>query len=382
MTSRRLALALPLLAPALARAQPAEILRSERGAFRVRIWAEGLDRPWGGGFLPDGRLLVSERPGRLRLVDPSGQVSPPLANVPPVEAQGQGGMLDVQPAPDFARTREVFFTSAVVVQQGAEAGALTRLTRARLPADGRSLEAVTPVLDAAPAQARGRLHYGGRMAFSPDGRFLFVTTGERNEMRERAQRLDDLAGKVIRLTREGQVPPDNPFAGRPGARPEIWSYGHRNPQGIAFQPQTGLLMAAEFGPRGGDELNLIEPGRNYGWPSVSYGREYWGGQIAGGRTSGPGISEPLRQWTPSVSPSGIAFAPANAALPGWRNSLFLACLNPPGLLRVEMDGPRVVGEERLLWNRTRFRQVIFAPDGALLILTDEAKGAILRLEPA
>ncbi|MBY0336330.1 MAG: PQQ-dependent sugar dehydrogenase [Acetobacteraceae bacterium] len=377
---RRLALALPLAAPALARAQ--DLQRSTRGAFRARAWAEGLDRPWGGGFLPDGRLLVSERPGRLRLVTPDGRVSAPLAGVPAVEAAGQGGLLDIQPAPDFPRTREVLFVSSVVVQQGSEAGALTRLWRARLSADGTALEAVQPMLDCAPAQARGRLHFGGRLAFSPDGRFVFLTTGDRNETRERAQRLDDLAGKVIRLTRDGQVPADNPFVGRSGARPEIWSFGHRNPQGIAFQPGTGMLMLAEFGPRGGDELNLVEPGRNYGWPNVSYGREYWGGSIAGGRTSGPGITEPLRHWTPSVSPSGIAFAPQNAALPGWRGSLFLACLNPPGLVRLEMDGPRVTAEERLLEGKARFRQVIFAPDGALLILTDEARGAIWRVEAA
>jgi glucose/arabinose dehydrogenase len=372
MLSRRALLAAPALVAAPALAQ-AETIPTGRGPMRLSVFASGLERPWGGGFLPDGRLIVSERPGRVRLVTPDGRVSAPLDGVPEVEVGGQGGLLDLQPAPDFATSREVFFAAAMLV----EGGALTRLWRARLVND--RLEGAAPVLDATPAQARGRLHFGGRLAFSPDGRHIFLTTGDRNEERERAQKGNDLAGKIIRLTREGHIPSDNPFVGRPGWRGEIWSLGHRNPQGIAFHPVTGSLIAAEFGPRGGDELNLIEPGRNYGWPLVSFGREYWGGAIAGGRTSAPGLAEPLRQWTPSVSPSGIAFAPPAG---DWRGDLFLACLNPPGLLRVEMNGDQPGQEERLLWRRSRMRQVIFAPDGALLALTDEVQGRILRLQPA
>lgn len=361
--------------PAVTRAQEAETLRSRRGAFRVQSFAMGLENPWGGGFLPDGRLLVSERPGRARLVGADGQVSEALAGLPAVEASGQGGLLDMQPAPDFATSSEVFFTAATRV----EGGALTRLYRARLGAAG--FTDVRALLDAGPPQSRGRNHFGGRMAFTPDGRFLFLTSGDRNNERERAQRLDDLAGKVLRLTRDGSIPRDNPFFGRAGQRAEIWTYGHRNPQGIGFNPATGSLFAAEFGPLGGDELNLLQPGRNYGWPEVSYGREYSGRLIANGRTSGPAFVEPERHWVPAVSPSGMAFAPAGAP-PIWRDSLFLACLNPPGLLRLEMEGDRIAGEERLLWGRARLRQAIFAPDGALMLLTDESRGRILRLEAA
>jgi glucose/arabinose dehydrogenase len=373
---RRPLLAALLATHALARAQsPAEAERSERGPFRWRVLATGLENPWGGGFLPDGRLLLSERAGRARLMAPDGSLSPPLPGLPEVVAEGQGGLLDMQPAPDFATSAEVFFTSATLV----EGGVLTRLSRARLTP--RGFEAVRPVLDATPAQASGRLHYGGRLAFSPDGAHLFLTTGERNNTRERAQKLNDLAGKVIRLTRQGEIPRDNPFFGREGLRGEIFTYGHRNPQGIAFNPATGSLFVAEFGPRGGDELNLILPGRNFGWPEVSHGREYSGRQIAGGRTTGPGITEPVRHWAPSVSPSGINFAPAHAQ-PLWRGALYIACLNTPGLLRLQMEGDAVVAEERLLWGRARMRQVLFAPDGGLLLLTDESRGRVLRLDAA
>ena len=390
---RRPLLTALLAAPALARAQPAaELERSGRGDFRWRVLASGLENPWGGGFLPDGRLLLSERAGRARLMAPDGSLSPPLPGLPEVVAEGQGGLLDIQPAPDFATSAEVFFASAALVQAGSantlvqggsaaagESGVLTRLSRARLTP--RGFEAVRPVLDATPAQARGRLHYGGRIAFSPDGAHIFLTTGERNNTRERAQKLNDLAGKVIRLTRQGEIPRDNPFFGRDGLRGEIFSYGHRNPQGIAFNPATGSLMVAEFGPRGGDELNLILPGRNFGWPDVSHGREYSGRQIAGGRSAAPGVTDPLRHWVPSVSPSGINFAPGHAQ-PLWRGALYIACLNTPGLLRLQMEGDAVVAEERLLWGRARMRQVLFAPDGGLLLLTDESRGRVLRLDAA
>ncbi|MCW8087069.1 PQQ-dependent sugar dehydrogenase [Sabulicella glaciei] len=371
MTMLRRSLPL-LLAPALARAQDATAVRTGRGAVRVTEWASGLSHPWGAALLPDGGLLVTERPGRLRYVAPDGRVSAPLAGAPPVVAEGQGGLLDVAVPPDFARSREVFLSAATLV----EGGALTRLWRARLGQAG--LEALTPVLDAAPAQPSGRQHYGSRVLVSPDNAHLFMTTGDRNQDRERAQRPGDLAGKVLRLTRDGRVPADNPFVGRQGARGEVWSLGHRNPQGLAFNPATGSLILAEFGPRGGDELNLIQPGRNYGWPLVTTGREYWGGQIAGGRTAGPGFTDPIRFWTPAVSPSGIAFAPRDGF---WRGDLFMACLNPSGLLRLPMQGDVPGEEERLLWNQVRMRQVVFAADGALLILTDENRGRILRVTP-
>lgn len=373
---RRTALALAFVLPLAAQAQEGEVVRSEAATFRLSTFATGLERPWGAALLPDGRLLVTERPGRLRVVGTDGAVSAPLGGVPPVEAARQGGLLDVALAPDFAATRELFLCHAMLVQ----GGALTRLTRARLAADSSRLEAVEPVLDAAPPQASGRMHYGCRIAFGRDGH-LFLSTGDRFAVKERAQRLDDLAGKVLRLTRDGRVPADNPFVGRQGARPEIWSYGHRNPQGLALNPWTGSLWEAEFGARGGDEVNLIRPGANYGWPIVSHGVDYDGSPIGTGRQAAPGLVEPIFHWTPSVSPSGIAFYDGSA-FPAWRGSLFLAALNPPGLVRLATEGDRVIGEERLLFDRRiRMRDVVVAADGALLILTDEARGRILRLSP-
>ena len=342
--------------------------------FRVSIFASGLEHPWGAALLPDGRLLVTERPGRLRLVGTDGSVSAPLGGVPPVVARGQGGLLDIALAPDFAATREVFLCAAGQDRDGV----LTRLLRARLAADATALQDVRTLLDAAPGVAGG-LHFGCRIAFDRDGH-VFLSTGERGQG-QRSQALDDLAGKVLRVARDGAVPADNPFAGQEGARAEIWSHGHRNPQGLAFNPWTGSLWAAEFGARGGDEVNLVLPGRNYDWPLVSHGTGYDGRPIGTGQASAPGIEDPLFHWTPSVSPSGMAFYDG-AAFPGWRGSLFLAALNPPGLVRLATQGDRVTGEERLLFGRgVRLRQVVVARDGALLVLTDEASGRILRLTP-
>ena len=369
--TRVLLLLLGVLIGACAEGRAQEVVRSERAAFRVGVFAQGLEHPWGGAFLPDGTLLVTERPGRMRLVNASGAVSPPLGGVPPVVTGGQAGLLDVALAPDFARTREIFFCASTAV----EGGALTRLWRAVLGPE--ALQEVRPVLDVAPAQASGRLHFGCRIVFGRDGS-LFLSAGERNQ-RDRAQRLDDLAGKVLRLTREGAVPPDNPFAGRAGARPEIFTWGHRNPQGLALNPWTGSLWESEFGPRGGDEINILRAGQNYGWPRVSHGREYVGGRISE-RVSEPGLADPIHVWVPSVSPSGIAFYDG-AAFPAWRRSLFVAALSPPALVRLTTEGDRVTGEERLLEGVARFRAVIVGPDGLVHVLTDEGRGRILRLEP-
>ncbi|PZW47083.1 glucose/arabinose dehydrogenase [Humitalea rosea] len=366
-----------LAAPSLALAQGVEISRAAR--FRVTTFAEGLDHPWGAALLPDGRMLVTERPGRLRVVGRDGRLSAPIAGVPQVLAQGQGGLLDVALGPDFLLSGEIFFSQAALV----EGGALTRLVRARLSPDLARLLDVTPILDATPAQAQGRNHYGGRIAVALDGT-LFLATGERYVTKMRAQRLDDLGGKILRLTREGAPAPGNPFIGQPGigqagARPEIWSYGHRNPQGLAFNPATGTLFEAEFGARGGDEVNIIRRGGNYGWPILTHGVDYDGSRIGEGSTR-PDMEDAEMVWVPSVSPSGIAFH--TGEIEAWRGDLFLACLNPPGLVRLAMQGDRVTGEERLLWNRTRFRDVIQGADGRLHILTDEAQGRILRIDPA
>lgn len=364
---------LALAAPGLARAQGEAILTAA-ARFRVVEWSRNLENPWGAAFLPDGRMLVTERPGRLRLIDTNGLASAPLAGAPVVEAAGQGGLLDVKLAPDFATSRRIWLSSATAIQ----GGVVTRLWRAEL--GDMALRDLTPVLDATPAQPRGRLHYGGRITFSPDGRHLFLTTGERNEVRERAQSLGDLAGKVLRLTAQGEIPRDNPFVGRAGARPEIWSLGHRNPQGIAFNPATGSLLAAEFGPLGGDELNLIRPGQNYGWPVVTFGRNYSGSTISE-RSSAPGFEDPLRAWVPAISPSGLAFSPGGA-FAQWRGHAFLGCLNPPGLLRLRMQGDAVEAEEQLLWGKHRVRHVLFDAQGLAYLLIDDRRLGILRLEPA
>jgi glucose/arabinose dehydrogenase len=368
----RLLLALMILA-APAAAQDG-VVRSERATFRVVTFAQGLENPWGAAFLPDGSLLVTERPGRLRRIGTDGRVSPPLGGVPQVEQGGQGGLLDIALAPDFARTREVFLCQAAAV----EGGVLTRLISARLAPGNDALTGVRRILDATPAQSSGRLHYGCRIAFGRDGH-LYLSTGERNE-RARAQRLDDLAGKVIRLTRDGRVPADNPYVNQAGVRPEIWSYGHRHPQGLAFNPWTGSLWSAEFGPRGGDEINVVTRGANYGWPVVSHGREYWGPRISR-EVSAPNMVDPIHVFAPAISPSGIAFYDG-AAFPGWQRSLFVAALNTPGLVRLTTEGDRVTGEERLLTNLARLRSVVVGPDGRVYLLTDSPQGSVLRLDPA
>lgn len=370
---RRLFLSLVAFLPLGAAAQEGEVVHSEAASFRLTTFATGLEHPWGAALLPDGRLLVTERPGRLRVVGLDGALSAPLAGVPAVEARSQGGLLDIALAPDFATTRELYLCHATLVQ----GGALTRLTRARLAPDAASLIGATPILDATPAQANGRNHYGCRIAFGSDQR-LYLSTGDRQTDMMRAQRPEDLAGKVLRLERDGRIPHDNPLIGQAGVRGEIFSLGHRNPQGLARNPWTGTLWQAEFGARGGDEINLLRAGGNYGWPLVTQGVNYSGTPIGQGM-SAPGLEDPLRFWTPSISPSGIAFYTGNA-FPGWQRSLFVAALNPPGLVRLATEGDRIVAEERLLFDRRiRMRQLVVAADGALLVLTDEARGRILRL---
>jgi glucose/arabinose dehydrogenase len=369
----RYLLLLALLLPGCAWAQAEGVVQSERARFRVTTLLRGLENPWGGAFLPDGRLLVTERPGRMRLLAPDGTLSRPLDGVPAVEARGQGGLLDVALAPDFATTREIWFCQAALTNEGA----LTRFVRARLSADARGLEAVTPVLDATPGQTRGRNHFGCRIAFAAGGRHVILATGERYE-RDRAQRMNDLGGKILRLTRDGGIPADNPFVGQAGARGEIWSLGHRNPQGLAINPATGAVFEAEFGARGGDEVNLIERGRNYGWPLVTHSIDY-DGSVISERRSAPGFEDPLRAWVPSINPSGIAFYDG-AAMPGWRGSLLMAGLSGQ-LIRLGIENNRITSEERLLPRIARFRHVVVSPDGRVHILTDERDGRVLRLDP-
>lgn len=354
------------------------VIRSEKHAFRVSTLTRGLENPWSLAFLPDGRMLVTERPGRLRVLDASGKLDPrPVAGLPPIAAHGQGGLLDVALHPDFARNGWVYFSYAGREGQGYA----TQVARGRLVADtnGYRLDNVQQIYRQRPGSSTGQ-HFGSRLVF--DGRgMLYITQGDRGEM-ARAQKPDDLAGKTVRLFDDGRFPPDNPFAGQEGSRPEIYSLGNRNMQGAALNPKTGELWATEHGPQGGDELNIIRAGRNYGWPVITYGANYGTGTKIGEGTSKPGMEQPIHQWTPSIAPSGLAFYEGRA-FPGWRGNLFAGALKYQMLVRLELDGERVVHEERLLKDAFgRIRDVRVGPDGLIYLLTDDSDGALLRLAPA
>jgi len=346
---------------------------TQQGKVRLVTVVDGLEHPWGIAFLPDGRALVTERPGRLRVVGADGALSEPLGGVPAVDAVKQGGLLDVALDPDFASNRLVYLSYA----EKRDGGNWTTVARGRL--GERGLEAVEVIFRQQPAVDSGH-HFGSRLVFARDGR-LFVTLGERNSARAKAQTLDNHLGKVVRIERDGRVPPDNPFLGRAGALPEIWSYGHRNIQGAALHPTTGELWTNEHGPKGGDELNLDLPGLNYGWPKVSYGVEYSGATISESGTA-PGIEAPVHHWVPSIATSGLLFY-TGERFPEWRGSAFVGGLSSKQVARLEMDGNHVVREERLLEGvvKERVRDVEQGPDGLIYLLTDEAKGRLLRIEP-
>lgn len=366
------------LAPAPARAAEPHQTRApaaEVSAVKVEVVAQGLTHPWALQFLPDGRLLVTERPGRLRIVGRDGRLSEPIAGLPPIEANGQGGLLDVALAPDFAASRRLFLTYA----EPRNPGNGTSVAAARLAAgaEGR-LADVTVIFRQQPAGRRG-LHFGSRLAFATDGT-LFVTLGERYE-RDTAQDLSRHWGKVVRINGDGTVPKDNPFVGRTGALPEIWSYGHRNPQSAAIHPATGKLWVVEHGPQGGDEVNIAASGKNYGWPVIGYGIDYSGARIHAG-THREGMEQPAYYWTPSIAPSGMAFY-TGQLFPRWQGNLFVGALAGQALHRLVLEGERIVAEEVLLKDRGwRIRDVRQGPDGALWLLTDEADGRVVRLSPA
>ena len=361
-------LALALTAAGRAAAQD---FTSRQGPIRVVTVASGLEHPWGLAFLPDGRMLVTERPGRLRIVTPDGQLSAPLAGVPEVWARGQGGLLDVVVAPDFATTRTIYLSYS----EPGDGGAGTAVARARLGDGG--LEEVRVVFRQAPKKTTGQ-HFGSRIVFARDGN-VFITTGDRGG-RDDAQDLGRHIGKVIRIRPDGSVPPDNPFVGRDGARPEIWSYGHRNLQGAALHPQTGRLWTVEHGAQGGDEVNSPQGGRNYGWPVITYGRDYSGASIGEG-TAKAGMEQPVHYWDPSIAPSGMAFYTGDK-FPAWRGSLFVGSLKFALVARLELDGERVKSEERLLEGfGDRVRDVRQGPDGYLYLITDMDNGRIVRIEP-
>lgn len=351
------------------------IVRTEAGKVKVTEVAEGLQNPWSLAFLPDGRMLVTERPGRMRVVSGDGSVSAPIAGVPEVHARGQGGLLDVAVGPNFAADRLIVFSYA----EPTAGGARTAVASARLDLDGLRLTEVRRIF-AQNEDPAGSHHWGSRLVFARDGT-LFVTLGDRFHPRERAQALDSHLGKVVRITLDGGVPTDNPFASRAGARPEIWSYGHRNVQGAALHPQTGELWTHEHGPQGGDEINRTRAGLNYGWPAVTYGREYVTGRRIGEAETRSDVEPPVLQWTPSIAPSGMAFYTGDV-FPQWKGSLFVGSLKFQLLARLELDGERVVREERLLTELgRRIRDVRQGPDGHLW-LVDETEGRILRLDPA
>ena len=349
------------------------VLNSETGPLRVTEVARGLDTPWALAFLPDGRLLVTERPGRMRLVARDGSLSAPIAGVPQVHGRGQGGLLDVALSPDFGTDRTIVFSFA----EPTAGGARTAVARARLDLEGLRLEDVKLIF-AQNEDPSGSHHWGSRLAFDRAGN-LFVTLGDRFNSRDRVQALDSHIGKVVRIRLDGSVPTDNPYVKRDGVRPEVWSYGHRNVQGAALHPVTGELWAHEHGPQGGDELNRVLPGRNYGWPDITYGREYVIGTRIGEGTTRPDVEPPVTQWTPSIAPSGMSFYNGDA-FPQWKGNLFVSALKFQLLARLVLDGDKVVHEERIELGH-RVRDVREGPDGRLWLL-DESGGRVLRIDPA
>jgi glucose/arabinose dehydrogenase len=363
-----------LLTAATTLSNAQQTFRSSSGDVTVETVASGLEHPWALAFLPDGRMLVTERPGRLRIVTRDGRLSPPVAGVPLVNAQKQSGLLDAVLDRDFTNNRTIYFCFAEPVNGGGR----TALARARFVEDTvPELVDVELIFRQDGPPSTGN-HYGCRIAQDGDSS-LFLTMGDHEGFRHEAQSLADHIGKIVRIRPNGTVPPDNPFVGRPNVKPEIWSYGHRNSQGAMIHPQSGKLWMHEHGPRGGDELNIPLAGRNYGWPVIGYGTEYSGAKIHAS-THKEGMEQPI--WVGSIAPSGMAFYTGGFFL-AWKGSLFMGGLSSQRLVRLELDGERVVSEEHLLTNLgERIRDVRQGPDGALWLLTDHSAGRILRLVPA
>jgi aldose sugar dehydrogenase len=350
----------------------AQTYRSNEHSFRVVKMVEGLEQPWSLAFLPDGRMLVTEKAGRLRVVA-QGVLDPkPVAGLPEVTVHGQGGLQDVVLHPDFSKNQLVYFSYAA---RGGD-GVGTELARGRLA--GHRLEDVQVLFKQAPKGSRGQ-HFGGRIVFDRAG-YVYLTLGDRGEM-QRAQKPDDHAGSVIRLHDDGRVPKDNPFVGRAGWKPEKFTIGNRNMQGAALHPRTGVLWTHEHGPQGGDEINVMRPGVNYGWPVITYGANYGIGTKIGEGTHKPGMQQPLHYWVPSIAPSGMAFYTGDK-FERWKGDLFIGALRDQMLVRVKLDGEKVVSEERLLKGVLgRIRDVRAGPDGLIYLLTDESNGKLVRLEP-
>jgi aldose sugar dehydrogenase len=345
-------------------------------AFGVTVLAKGLEHPWAVEPLPGGDLLVTEKPGRMRIISAAGEKGPPLAGVPEVDARGQGGLLDVALSPKFESDRTVYWSYS----EPRQGGNATSVARGVLSQDRKTLDQVRVIFRAMPTYD-GTMHYGSRLAFGPDGT-LYITLGERSDkpMRPQAQRLDSDMGKIVRINPDGSAPKDNPFAGQADARPEIWSLGHRNIQAAAFDPQ-GRLWEVEHGTNGGDELNLVQKGKNYGWPLVAYGEEYSGQAIPGAVTTKEGTEQPVYYWDPVIAPSGMQFYTGDA-FPAWKGSVFIGGLKDTKLVRLTLENDRVTGEEHLLKERgQRVRDVRQGPDGALYIVTDKDNGELWRVAP-
>ena len=349
-------------------------------SVRAETVASGLQHPWGVAFLPEGRFLVTERPGRLRVVEANGKLGNPVAGLPEVVASGQGGLLDVVADADFARNRTVYFCYSEPAPVGNYSS--TALARAELSADRTRLEGVKVIFSQKP-KVGSNLHFGcriveGRKGGQADGT-LFLTLGERYSRKDDAQTLDNHHGKVVRVGKDGSVPADNPFVGKAPALPEIWSIGHRNSQGATLGPD-GALWTHEHGPQGGDELNRPQAGRNHGWPVITYGENYGGGKIGDGITARAGLEQPLHYWVPSIAPSGMAFLTSERYGPAWKGNLFVGALKFQYLARLEVDAAgKVTREQRLLDGVGRVRDVRQGPDGWLYVLTDSPRGQLLRV---
>ncbi|HWT56967.1 MAG TPA: PQQ-dependent sugar dehydrogenase [Rhizobium sp.] len=352
----------------------ADIVNTQDLAVRVDKLADGLEHPWAVEVLPDGAYLVTERPGRMRIIR-DGKVSDPIDGVPRVSARGQGGLMDVALAPDFATSRKLYFTAAIANRQGSGTEAFS----ATLSTDEKTLDAVTPVFTMQRFTS-GNIQYGSRIAIARDGS-LFISIGDRGD-RDRSQDWRDDAGSIVHINADGSIPADNPFKDGGKALPEIWSKGHRNPQGITFDTKDGKLYTVEHGARGGDEINEPEAGKNYGWPIITYGRDYSGAEIGEG-TAREGLEQPLHYWDPSIAPGALAVY-RGAMFPEWDGNFIVAALKFQLLSRMQRDeSGAFVAEERLFEGEYgRIRDVIVAPDGALLMVTDEDNGALLRVSRA
>ena len=382
MTFRTLSLALCIaaLAPlANAKTPDGKIIpvKTEAGTIQVKTIAEGLENVWGMAFLPDGSMLVTERAGRIRIVSAAGKVGEPLSGLPTIFAQGQGGLMDVVLAPDFASSKKIYFSYSEPGEGSLSGVNSTAVSFATL--NGNKLENLTRVFSQKPKVDSGN-HFGSRLVWAPDGT-LFITLGDRYSEKDKAQTLDNHQGKVIRINADGTVPKDNPFVKTPGALPEIWSYGHRNMQGAALNPITKELWTGEHGPQGGDELNIDRAAKNYGWPVITYGENYGGGKIGEG-THKAGMEQPNYKWVPSIATAGFIFYTGDK-FPQWKNNILLTSLKDKTLVRLVVDGEKITKEERLLAKELdqRLRHVVQGPDGLVYLLTDESKSKIYQLSP-